>query len=205
MYVAGENGAEFLGATRQLTGERWLHAKPFAYCGSIGPLKLSAPFRTALNELGQTLARGCMLRGLFGVDCIVRNDVPIPVEVNPRYTASVEVLEHAGISAFSMHRRIFEAGEELVSLPQRPGVHGKAIFFAREALIFPSNGPWLVSLKKPFDPGELLAFADLPHAGERIEAGQPVLTFFASVSSVADCENQLRQIAADLDHWLLGR
>src|SRR5262249_34471912 len=30
-------GAEFLGATRQLVGEPWLHAARFHYCGSIGP------------------------------------------------------------------------------------------------------------------------------------------------------------------------
>ena len=48
-----------------------------------------------LQQLGLDLARGCGLRGLFGVDFVLSEGVPWPVEINPRYTASVEVLEYA--------------------------------------------------------------------------------------------------------------
>ena len=48
-----------------------------------------------LARLGQVLAAGCGIRGLFGVDCVEENSVFWPVEINPRYTASVEVLEYA--------------------------------------------------------------------------------------------------------------
>ena len=53
---------------------------------------------------GQVLASAFALVGLFGVDYILHDDEPWPVEVNPRYTASVEVLELAlGRSLLAEH------------------------------------------------------------------------------------------------------
>src|SRR5262249_50267796 len=40
VYVAGNGRIQLLGVTRQLIGESWVHAAPFRYCGSIGPLTL---------------------------------------------------------------------------------------------------------------------------------------------------------------------
>ena len=56
------------------------------------------------------MSKAAGLRGLFGVDFVLRDGIPWPVEVNPRYTASVEVLEFAaGIRALTLHRSIFAA------------------------------------------------------------------------------------------------
>ena len=121
------------------------------------------------------------MRGLFGVDCVWRNGVPLPVEVNPRYTASVEVLEYA-------------AG----------GVVGKAILFARTALEFPAAGPWLETLRRPGSIFDMPAFADIPAAGQGIAAGWPILTLFARGDTVDDCREQLRKRAAELERWLYG-
>ena len=73
-----------LGVTEQLIGEPWLHTPPFAYCGNVGPIVAPVP---ALHAPA--------LRGVWGIDFILSNGVPFPVEVNPRYTAGAEVLEHA--------------------------------------------------------------------------------------------------------------
>ena len=81
----------------RFVGEPWLHARPFHYCGSIGPIEMLPDLdcnRVAV-AWQETLRVGCGLRGLFGVDFILGNDQPWPVEVNPRYTASLEVLEYA--------------------------------------------------------------------------------------------------------------
>src|SRR5262249_31591342 len=109
LYVALEKETRLLGVTRQLVGEGWLHAASFHYCGSIGPLSLDAAERAALQRLGEVLAGRCGLRGLFGVDGVWREGAFWPVEVNPRYTASVEVLEYAtGLRALAWHRRAFD-------------------------------------------------------------------------------------------------
>jgi predicted ATP-grasp superfamily ATP-dependent carboligase len=73
------------------------------------------------------------------------------------------------------------------------------------ALLFPADGPWMESLRRPGTPWDLPAFADIPQPGETIEAGRPILTFFARADSVAACREKLGQIALELDNWLFAR
>jgi predicted ATP-grasp superfamily ATP-dependent carboligase len=196
LYVAHGGRTHLLGLTRQLVGESWLHASPFHYCGSVGPLALDDRQRADLERLGAVLATRCGLRGLFGVDGVWRDGILWPVEVNPRYTASVEVLECAtGLSALAWHRRAFDpAAPAPAELAPAAGVVGKAVLFARAALTFPSVGPW------QDDPD----FADIPDTGESIEARRPVITAFARGQDVASCLDALREKAAALDGWLFG-
>lgn len=209
LFLGGGRTAHLLGMTRQLIGETWLHAAPFRYCGSIGPLDPRVIQRPALEELGHLLASECFLEGLFGVDGILRDGTFWPVEINPRYTASVEVLEYAmGVPLLGWHSHVF-THRRLPPLPSpvlAPArTIGKAILFARDDVHFPVDGPWLAELRSPRPVQEMPAFADIPASGERIEAGKPILTFFAAGDSSSACEDALRQIAVDLDRWLFER
>ena len=167
------SGETVLGVTEQLIGEPWLHAQPFAYCGTIGPLPApelpTFPFA---------------LRGVWGLDFVLRDEVVYPVEVNPRYTAAVEVTEHAS---------------------GRVGPIGKAIYYAPRAFTFPVAGPWDADLAGDFDPWRLPGFADIPEAGSAIHAGWPVLTFFATGSTPAEVRARLQLQAAELDQLFAGR
>lgn len=198
-------GATLLGVTRQLIGQDWLNVGGFHYCGSIGPLSLSDSAHTAFERLGQTVADGFGLRGVYGVDCVLRDGVPYPVEINPRYTASVEVLEHAtGVQALALHAAAF--GALLPGTPRRQqptGVVGKAILFARQSLVFPDSGPWPDA--SAHAPDDMPALADIPHAGTPIEIHQPILTLLARADSMANCVEELRRRALDLDRWLARR
>jgi predicted ATP-grasp superfamily ATP-dependent carboligase len=212
VYLGLQGNASFLEATRQLIGEPWLHAAPFHYCGSVGPLPLSVPVWRKFARLGTVLARTFRLRGLFGVDCVVRDGVPWVVEVNPRYPASVEILEHPGRpSAVALHGAAWTPSAGPVHwrmgephLYEGEVRRGKAILFARESLVFP-GGVWTAPVRQ--FPLTILPhrFADIPPAGQHIERGRPILTFFAEGASVDECLERLRQIAADLDRWLFGR
>jgi uncharacterized protein len=208
VYVATNEGAQLVGITRQLVGAAACHAGAFQYCGSIGPLHVDQVEQAAFQRLGSVLTRAFRLRGLFGVDCVERDGVPFPVDINPRYTASVEVLEYALASPIlALHREVFDPGAG-PSLTLRAGAGGKtvgkAILFARQSLTFPSDGPWMTVLRQPSGIGDMPAFADIPQAGEPIEAGKPVLTFFARADSVAACNDALKRNAADLERWLFG-
>src|SRR5206468_9397103 len=90
LFIASQGEASLIGVTRQLTGTPGL---PFAYRGSIGPVSISEGLKARLDEMGRVLVSEFALVGLFGVDYILRDGEAWPVEVNPRYTASVEVLE----------------------------------------------------------------------------------------------------------------
>lgn len=104
VYVAAAGRAALLGVTRQLVGTAWCGASGFRYSGSIGPWPVSSAITESFARIGSCLAESFGLRGLFGVDAIVENEIVWPVEVNPRYTASIEVLERAlGFHAVGMH------------------------------------------------------------------------------------------------------
>ncbi len=197
LFVAGAGETRLLGVTRQLVGEAWLHAGPFQYCGSIGPLELDARQHREMERLGDVLATGCGLRGLFGVDGVWRDGTFWPVEVNPRYTASVEVLERAtGLKALAWHRRAFDPA--VPAVPEPTGapavVVGKAILFARETVTFPTNWSWNLS---PVN--EMTRYADLPDAGQRIEARRPIMTFFTLGADMAACMEALRGMATEIE------
>ncbi len=205
VYLGDGRRANLLGVTHQLTGEPWLHAARFQYCGSISSAEFTAEQYQVLERLGAVLTTGWQLRGLFGIDGILHDGKPWLVEVNPRYTASVEVLEYAlGLPALALHRRVFD--------PQAPGVTwtgqsrtsvvGKVILFARGPLIFPASGPWRDTLEKPGPLDRLPDYADIPHAGQRIAAGHPILTLFGSASTTWGCRDELRRRALDLDRYL---
>lgn len=172
-------GQQMLGITEQLIGASWLHAKPFHYAGTIGP----TAHRTDVAQLGLDLVAAFGLSGYFGFDFILNAGTPFVLEVNPRYPASVEVLEYAA----HVKRAV-----------------GKAIYFAPHAFRFPKSGPWDADLQIPFDPWRLPGFADIPEPEEAMEAGSPVLTFFASGSTAASCREQLQSRAAELDALLPG-
>ena len=199
IYCCSRKGSELLGVTQQLIGERWLFAKPFQYAGNVGPVRLSANADKSLQLLGALLHTECGMRGLVGVDFILQDDHPWVVEINPRYTASVEVLEHAtGLKSLDYHRAAFEPYEHLpVSKPAGSCI-GKAILFAPCRLKFPLQGPW----DQIRDSFTCPLFADIPGQGEIIEEGWPILTFFVKASTPEECRTTLQQRAREIARYL---
>lgn len=222
IYVGSGAAATLVGVTQQLVGEPWLHADPFAYCGSIGAMHLTDSTRIHFEQIGNALAAGCKLRGLFGVDAILRDGVPYPVEVNPRYTASVEVLEYAlEIPALAWHRSAF-VDDALESLGTKlsANIHteirrttpqmgtttiGKAVYFAPQSFVFPECGPWTTDRQPEGAHFSLTSFADIPAAGTPIPVGGPVLTVFVKGITPDNCRMQLQHTARELDRLLCDR
>ncbi|HEV3142691.1 MAG TPA: ATP-grasp domain-containing protein [Gemmataceae bacterium] len=209
----GERGVgrvQLLGVTEQLIGEDWLHAWPFRWCGNIGPISISPALRERLELLGEVLAREFALSGLIGVDFILRDDCPWPVEINPRYTGAVEVLEYADVESFlgepsPVRGRVPPLTRPLTGLgsPRNDSpIIGKAILFAKHDFCFPADGPWMDILRSPLPIEQMPAFADIPAVGTRIETGQPVLTMFTEGNTVDQCRQRLRMITQDIEHLL---
>ncbi len=196
VYCAGPCGVRLWGLTRQLVGTPWLGATGFRYAGSIGPLPLSGALAKQLEALGPALACDGLL-GLFGVDGVVSDETFWPVEINPRYTASMEILERAtGVSAVGWHRdaclrstwdneprsrQLLQAGTH--------GTHGKAILFARRSMVISPAlaASWLDEALG----NEPATLADVPVAGSVLRAGWPILTCLACGDSVAEVEHTL--------------
>jgi predicted ATP-grasp superfamily ATP-dependent carboligase len=190
VFAADGRRAAPLGLTRQLVGDRAFGAHGFRYCGSLLASRDATlfPRQDELVERATALARtvtsAFALRGLNGLDFIARDGVPVPIEVNPRYSASMELVERAGGgSLFGAH--LDACAGRLAESPARPAaVLGKAIVFARHDLMVDDPARWGVEL------------ADVPHPGERIAAGRPICTVFARAGDAAGCEAALAEAAA---------
>jgi predicted ATP-grasp superfamily ATP-dependent carboligase len=187
IFAANGDGAVVLGLSRQLVGDSRFGAQGFRYCGSlIG--SHSAPVFPRQGEILQTAAalavevtREFGLVGLNGIDFIARKGVPYPIEVNPRYSASMELLERIhGLSLFEIHVRACR-GTLPSELEIHPGIEGKAIVFARRDVILGNTGAWIGRQ----------SLADVPHPGERIPYGRPICTVFARGSNQATCLRRL--------------
>jgi predicted ATP-grasp superfamily ATP-dependent carboligase len=206
-FVADGKRAMFLGLTQQLVGEPEFHAKPFHYCGSIGPLPTDPKTHADLTRLGHVLAAEFGLLGLFGVDGILAGGDFWPVEINPRYPASVEVLELGlGVPTMTVHR---DACTRRTIAPeaaaigrrvstQKGNILGKAILFSAANLVVPNLSAWL---RNPLDctgRWPVPRIADVPRAGEQFAAGQPICTLFAAEHSVDACRRALIEVARRL-------
>lgn len=185
----GESGkVALLGTTSQLIGTSWLHATKFQYCGNIIRTELMLVLREIVfGALHLTTDLNC--RGCFGIDFIDHGECCSLIEINPRYTASMEVIEFAShVSIFGSH------GPE-----QQCNPVGKAIYYAADRVTFPASGPWDDSLAHADDVWKRPDFADIPQPGEVIEAGHPILTILTDADSEDACLAKLKRRAAELD------
>ncbi len=184
VFVATRDGSRLLGVTLQLVGMPEFHAAEFGYCGSIGPVQLHAGERQQWEQVGAVLAGEFQLRGLFGVDAIRQEGRIYPVEVNPRYTASVETLELAlDVRAVTLHcHACTQRPIELTARSTRRLI-GKAVLFAPQDLVvreFRREG---------------FSIADVPLPGTEIKQGHPVLTIRVTGTGVDGISRELKQAA----------
>jgi predicted ATP-grasp superfamily ATP-dependent carboligase len=187
VFVADGTDAALLGVSLQLVGRPEFHAPPFAYCGSIGPLPLSGAESDQWRTLGRALAREFGMRGLFGIDAVRRRDDVIPVEINPRYTASVEVHELAGGPAtIALHTAACQGSLPPVPAFRRSGLVAKAHLFAPAPLRVP-DGP----LAEAWARADSMELADVPRPGTLIRAGAPILTVLVRGDDEGACARLL--------------
>ncbi len=185
VFLADGRDARVLGISRQLVGRPEFGARGFRYCGSLmGPGLF--PSEQALYQRAEALAAAVAdafgLVGLNGVDFIARSGIPWPIEVNPRFSASMELLERgANLSIFAAHADAC-AGRLLArTTPSLSRVHGKAIVFARRDVSPRATCRWLADA----------AMADIPRPGERIARGRPICTVFATERDAESCTRML--------------
>ncbi len=197
VYVGAGSWSMLLGVTRQLVGQDFGLPWPLAYAGSIWPLELTRDQVERIWKLGEVLVRSFGLRGLFNVDFIIHREGVWVLEVNPRYSASVEILERILPGCpVQMHVEACQtaAASEFVRRPGSSVSVGKAVVYAeRDGRVPPAFDELVAGWNRAAGrPG----IADLPRIGQSLAAGDPVATVFAEGGSAQAVEAELRSRVA---------
>ncbi|PYO75262.1 MAG: ATP-grasp domain-containing protein [Gemmatimonadetes bacterium] len=189
VFVADGRRVVLLGVSRALAGERAFGATGLKYSGSILLDPEEPLFGNALR-LAEAVTAEFGLVGVNGIDFVAAHGIPLAVEVNPRYTASMELIERAfGISIFKAHERACAGSLPDSQVPRRhSATWGKAVVYARRAVTPSSTERWLA------DPD----LRDVPAAGEPIAPGRPICTIFARAPDPERCVVELARRAAAL-------
>ena len=139
VYWSNGETTLLVGLTQQLVGIEGLTDRPFAYCGSIGPIRVEKSVESELARFGVCLAREFGLRGVWGADFVLGSDQLHVIEINPRMTASCEILEKSGTvdSLVGAHLAAFSSQAKSIGWATRtPRLHdpkrliGKAVVYS---------------------------------------------------------------------------
>ncbi len=199
-FVANGEACIVLGLTEQIIGRPEFGAQDFRYCGNILPLaEEQASVLTQVQNITARLTREFNLVGVNGLDFILKENQVFPLEVNPRYSASMELIERAyGLSIFDLHVRSIEHR----SLPQfdlsarwvDQKFYGKAILYAGQDGNAPDTRGW-----------PQRDIRDIPFPGEALTADSPVCTILSSGDTRADCFASLAAQAAAIKGEIYAR
>ncbi len=195
-----------LGLTRQLIGDPRLPEFPFMYLGNEYPLAnflddsqeaIAVELCETMQAIGTACAEDCELLGLWGFDFILTDGIPYLVEINPRYTAAMELLELT--ERRSLLREWLEPESPRVSprslgTSPLPRLLSKRILYADQETRWPDALPrdWLSAGPNRSDPWRLPILTDIPAAGTPFRRGDPICTIWATGSTPESCRTQLQ-------------
>jgi predicted ATP-grasp superfamily ATP-dependent carboligase len=195
VFVASSRQAVPIGFCRQLIGQDAFGSSGFRYCGNI--LTAAGEDDEVIGAASAVAGAVCEefgLVGVNGIDMMVKDGVPYAIEVNPRWCASMELVERAyALSVFGAHAAVWRDGVvpnfDLAQARRGARATGKAVVFARREVVVGDTRDWLVERDAAAAAaGDL---RDIPSPGTRIRAGRPVCTVFASGRASGECHAEL--------------
>ncbi len=205
-FLADGRSARLLGVSTQISGWEALGGAGFRHSGNLfdaaAPLEgpdrlLDAAGVDAARRIAAGLAEGFGLSGLAGFDFIAVAGRPHLIEVNPRWTASMELYDEARPGRLvdaairvaqgetAAHAAAASGLDDTPALRGTAPVRGRGVLYATGTFVAP--------------PPEALAAhgaRDRPRAGETIEAGKPICTLAASGATVAAVRAAIETVAA---------
>ncbi|MEJ7592466.1 MAG: ATP-grasp domain-containing protein [Planctomycetaceae bacterium] len=191
---ADETGVHLSGMSLQLIGWPSLGASGFLFCGNVGPVDPGELVTQQVLEAARILVERSGLRGVFGIDFILRQGHAWFLEVNPRVTASHLLYElkqpgliiHRHLAALGWAsvrpRRSLEKSASSTPVPLSP-IAARLILWAREDFHVPeafgeeSSSP--------------VRITDRPQPGTVVSRGNPICSIQLTAD---DCDEIIRQL-----------
>lgn len=206
-FASRQREIHLLGITSQLIGCEELPNCPFAYAGSIGPVLWGSDSKeTAIRNTLQLMADALNSRiefyGLFGFDFVLSQGIPYLVEINPRYSASVEVLELALQKSFLssfLNPEIIGSNLSGKPIQKQTKKIGKSILYAPCNFQLPEDWDWNVFVRQcgeknwEYGPWTVPTVSDLPGPGTRFSTGDPICTVWSQGDDIQECREELQK------------
>ncbi len=203
--MANGRTAVLVGLAEGLAGLRACGTAGYTYCGSMTPPRGNREgwvrLLPRLQDVANALTEVFGLVGLNGVDMIAGpgDDEITLLEVNPRYSASMELIEYLyDVPLFAWHAGAITTGvlpQFSVATQLREGraSRDKGIVYARQVSTVSTTDHWLAA-----------DVADIPDSGAVIPAGAPICTVFQHGTGQADDERRLADLMARAT-WITGQ
>jgi predicted ATP-grasp superfamily ATP-dependent carboligase len=189
-----------IGSSLQLVGWPSLGSSDFHFCGNLGPVDPGESVTSDLLKAGQTLVDQTGIRGMFGIDFVLRMGTVWFLEVNPRFTASHMIYEPSSGLASDKGSLV---SRHLASLGWRSSsrsaqvrrascaflptdVHARFILWATEDYSVPEDFAASFS-----DAGTFVKLADIPAARSTVTAGSPICSVHVSAASLGSLQQTL--------------
>ena len=190
LFVAAGGRCVACGAARHLRSSPAPRA-PYAWQGALnaGDVPLAA---AALERCGQRLAQALGLRGVFGIDFVPRDGIPVVLDINPRLTASLDVYPDRG-ALVAAHVAACAESTLLYSRSAARPARGAAVLYACRSGKIPEAFEW---------PGGV---ADVPHPGSAIAAGEPLVSVIVEDQSGDTVLARLTATSRELARRLAAR
>lgn len=202
--------------------------EPFIYHGSFAPIELPETVRGQMNRVGQLAAERFGLVGLFNIDFVLDGSRLALLEINPRYSASMELLAEAlkyetgASSLLDWHVRAFQHDESFINeVAQRISIIEEkppSRFHCKRIVYAPHNGFFDVQTAlgclqqmqrqhRKLQPCLTCVLADIPQirsaSGSAVFAGQPICTVLIhgaedAHSAITIADDAAKQLQASL-------
>lgn len=195
-FVADGQRAVLLGLTEQLVGLEIFGALAFRWCGNVMPPRVrAAEISTMLTEaaaIATHLTQRFKLRGVNGIDFIWQAGRVWTIEVNPRPSAALELIDRAyDLRVFDAHVKACHgvlADFDLLEVWRDAPAVGKAVLFA---------------LDQDVDTGDTTGWfgrniRDVPHPHEHISKRHPICTLLTEGGDADEVLRKLHTLAADI-------
>jgi predicted ATP-grasp superfamily ATP-dependent carboligase len=146
---------------------------PYRFGGLAGPVALDAAVAAGITAAAARLAIATDLRGLVGLDLVVDGARWWLIEVNPRPTAALDVLDRGTPALMALHLAACAGAPAPVWAPPSAVAATAIVYAARGGVTVAADWPAWNS--------------DRPPAGTEVAAGAPLCTVRAEGGDLAAC------------------
>ncbi len=166
--------SRLMGVTQSLSSADWPGPTEFAFRGAFGPIELADNQVQSILAMCDRVRTATGLRGWMNFDLIEDGEGQLwLLELNPRWTAGMELLHLAGINPVGQHFQAWGMPAGFEPTPTRTGLFAKAVLYADQDTRLAQ--PVLDALHSL--PGS--NYADLPSQTQLdnvVASGHPLLT-----------------------------